>query len=79
MSADDQPLLLQYDTLTGPRLVEIAPVKQMGRVRWHVRGNDVHLPLAGSFFDTRDLAKAGVEAALKKAYGEVLALDWRAP
>jgi hypothetical protein len=73
---EERPLL-QYDTLTGPRLVEIAPVKQMGRIRWHVHANDVRLPVAGTFFDTRDLAKAGVEAALKKGYGETVALDWR--
>jgi hypothetical protein len=70
-------VILQYESLTGPRIVEIAPVKQMGRVRWHVRANDVRLPLAGSFFDTPQLARAAVEAALKKGYGEGVLLDWR--
>ena len=74
---DDRTLLLQYESLTGPRLVEISPVMQMGRVRWHVRANDTRLPLAGSFFDTRELAKAGVELALRKGYGDGLAIEWR--
>ncbi len=72
-------LLLEYESLTGPRHVEIAPIKQMGRVRWHVSANDKALEVAGAFFDEPDAAKAAVEARLRQRYGEAMTLQWRAP
>ena len=73
----DNSLVLQYESLTGPRLVEIVPIKQMGRVRWHVGANDTSMAFAGTFFDERDLAKTAVETALRRRYGDGLALPWQ--
>jgi len=73
----DSFLVLRYESLTGPRTVEIAPIKQMGKIRWHVRANDTSLACAGTFFDERDLAKSAVEAALRRRYGEELAVAWQ--
>ena len=75
--AQSRLLHLQYESLTGPRFVEIVPIKQMGRVRWHVSANDDALEMAGSFFDEPDAAKAAVEARLRKRYGDAVALSWR--
>jgi len=74
---NEPPLQLHYQSLTGPRLVEIVPIKQMGKIRWHVSGNDRTLTFAGTFFDDRDEAKALVESTLRQRYGESLALDWQ--
>jgi hypothetical protein len=73
---DPRPFVLQYQTNTGPRTVEVSPVKQMGRIRWHVRANDARLSIAGAFFDTLERAKAGVESALRKGYGDAVPLSW---
>ena len=68
---------LRYQSLTGPRTVEVLPVKQLGRIRWQVLANDARLDFAGTFFPAPRRAVEVVEETLVKRYGEAALLEWR--
>jgi hypothetical protein len=72
----NEALRLTYQSITGPREVQIVPSRQMGRIRYQVLANDIRLEFAGSFFDTPRKAMEEVERSLRRRYGGDQPIAW---